>query len=91
MAEGVIERAAQAAREAENVRLGGILPPWEQSTDETREAWRGIARAVLDAIREPSDAMLDAACRADGLPRPNPAALIYWQAMIDAALGESDG
>lgn len=43
------------------------------------------ARAVLTAIREPSDAMLEAAQMAH---RPETTYRMAWQAMVDAAIEE---
>lgn len=63
---------------------------------EIQEYWRGHARAAIETMREPSDAMVDAGepvvynCYS---PEPgegldiNPA-LPIWIAMIDAALAE---
>lgn len=50
--------------------------------------YEATARAVLSALREPSQFMLDSAAReALSLPcRPN----VVWEEMIDAALAEHD-
>lgn len=83
-----LERAARAAREAENKRLGNILPPWEDSTDEMRDAWRGIALAVFETIREPSEAMKSAGWLSDLPFTPSIKVDVVWQAMIEAALSK---
>lgn len=61
---------------------------------EAQEYYRDQARAVLQAIREPSAEMVEAAGNQDlGLPRNDGfigpvAASIAWHSMIDAALSE---
>ena len=69
-----LERAARAAIEAEcgmrGIDLGS--PLWGKE----------IARAVLHAIREPSEAMIANAWDFDLSPQT------IWPRMIDAALGE---
>jgi hypothetical protein len=77
----MIERAARAAIECERNMRGIDIgsPLWGKN----------IASAVLDAIREPSEAMLEAARKAkfpvfrDGKDHST---LPRWQAMIDTAL-----
>lgn len=44
-----------------------------------------IAVAVLEAIREPSEAMLAAAPEIDGI-KSDAEALAFWESMLDAAL-----
>ncbi|MBN9504970.1 MAG: hypothetical protein J0I69_02995 [Altererythrobacter sp.] len=60
----------------------------ENATMEGKPLWQDYlpeARAVLEAIREPSDAMLEVdARRPDGSFYPED----HWRAMIDAALEE---
>lgn len=77
-----LERAARA--------LANLDEP-DKEIELADDAWRQYVpdvRALLQSIREPSEAMLDAACVVDDLPRPNPEAVLHWQAMIDAALEE---
>lgn len=80
-----LKRAAQAV-EAEFLAQGIIDLVVEDRVD-----LRALARAVLTAIREPSEAMLDRGM--DGAPdldcsfEPDHSRIV-WQAMIDAALGE---
>jgi hypothetical protein len=75
----MIERVARAICEAK------LWPgAWEKETEGNREEWRMLARAAIEAMREPTDAML--ACGEQwGLPS-DPMGLKRWQEMIDAAL-----
>ena len=85
----MLERAARAARQAEDNRLGGILGSWEGSTDEMREAWRGIVRAVLLTTREPSDDIKRTAWGHPGSDGDgNPMDTCIYQALIDEILAE---
>jgi uncharacterized Fe-S center protein len=47
-----------------------------------------LARAVLQAVRDPSEAMLEAGEQKDLAATDRASALTHWQAMIDAALAE---
>ena len=49
------------------------------------KAWR-LARAAIEAMREPSEKMVSAANRLN-----HPRDIEIWQAMIDMALAEGDG
>lgn len=76
-----LERAARALYQ----RLGTeIADPENLGEDERWPEFVDDARAVLQAIREPSDAMLDAAGKADPLECRSG----EWRAMIDAAMEE---
>lgn len=82
-----IERAARAIHNFRQSRGFGGLATWESEPHEIHTLHLDTARAVLEALREPSDFMLDAGgnyveTRLD--TREN------WQAMIDAALGECE-
>lgn len=89
-----LERAARAAQEADGayayesgnwMKEGGLV---------TDSHWKDIARAVLEAIREPSEGMKDEAAgrftvhehwqEADVVVSAD----VVWQAMIDVALKE---
>lgn len=83
----IIERAARAV--AEKLNADAMAMPGKRATD------ADVVRAVLQAIREPSEGMVEAAedtrepCESGGyysedLPSPD----IVWKAMIDAALEE---
>jgi hypothetical protein len=60
---------------------GHNLPPdfWNNIRPETREIYRAQARAIIKAMREPSEEMMEA-CYPDEDAKP------IWQDMIDAAL-----
>ncbi len=63
----------------------GISPPAE-TPGETAD---GIARKVLQAMREPTDFMIDAGERAaSSIGMNDPQAVVTYTAMIDAALSE---
>lgn len=97
MAESIIERAARTACEAAGYRWDGSdwAPGYPDQDD-----WRKAARAVLEAIREPSEGMKSAAydfditesfdTTADQTWRyvSDEDAGAIWQTMIDAALEE---
>lgn len=74
----MLERAARAAYTAY-----GFTSPWESdhpflaAGNDTKELFRSVARAVLMAVRVPSDAMSKAARTTEG-----------WEDMIDAILNE---
>lgn len=54
-----IEKLADAARQANCGRK--IIPPWELLDRWERQRWLDSARAVLQAMREPSDETIGAA------------------------------
>lgn len=68
----------------------------EDRNDEDRGAYLTAARAAIEAMREPTDAMLrsinaqvlvagtDSGCYSDHNPSPD----VAWETMIDAALKE---
>jgi hypothetical protein len=63
-------------READNFHLHGDA------------YWSSVVIAVLDAIREPSEAMVDAACKSTFNIVSHPA---IWRAMVDALKREVAG
>jgi hypothetical protein len=76
--ETVIERAARAAADAN-----------QEAYDEAPLLYQEIARAVLLAIREPSEGMVRAHNEAeDCFDDHRRQAMVDWQAMIDKALEE---
>jgi len=84
----IIERAARALWEADGSPTIAVMPSPNQ-TVAYRPDWPKYyekARAVLLAIREPSEAMRSAAIANNGIG-PHTATVV-WQAMIDAAMGE---
>ncbi len=88
--ESMIERVARA-RCAEQ----GINPdaPFRNLVGDKQrivnwQAWTGEARAAIEAMREPTDAMIDAGAVAEGDGNLEAQARNLWAAMIDAALKE---
>ena len=81
-----IERAAEAvyAKTAEFEQLG---VPWEQVEEYLKEQSRDFARAAIEAIREPTEAMSDQIifCELSSIRKGED----LWRAMIDAALSRS--
>lgn len=82
MADSIIERAALLACKAD-------FAARKVGHEAGSRHWSfSVVRAVLQAIREPSEAMLEIGANcASTTPLPTTAGLI-WQAMIEAALGE---
>lgn len=81
-----LERAARALAQSLHERHPGDCFPWEMMHDEEKANMLKDARAVLEAIREPSEGMQTAGygeCH-----HPNDIPEHIWQAMIDAALAE---
>lgn len=73
----IIDRIAQAICNA-----GKGQPAWDEATEYQRDFHRAEARAAIEAMREPTKAMLLAGHGAnlcDNAPE-------VWQAMIDEAL-----
>lgn len=86
MEETLIERASHAVIN-ELLRQDILITP--DSSDVAGEMdIAALARAVISAIREPSDKMLEAAAGIDVGGRVQSGGTEYWQAMIDAALTE---
>ena len=75
--QSIIERAARALLARQEPSL-----LWDDLVDFDQKAFKLEARDVLTAIREPSDAMVEAGVAAFTNVRD------IWQAMIDAALAE---
>ena len=80
----VRERGMKSEAEIESRR-----PPWERETAAMRKPYLDAARAVLTAIREPSEGMREAGefMEDDGTVRDPTWA---WQRMIDAMLAEGE-
>ncbi|MCR5876982.1 hypothetical protein [Phenylobacterium sp. J367] len=68
------------ARRIYEKRNGAGCTPWSRLPRSHQEPYLGDARAAIEAMREPTEAMLDASGR--GRLR----ARIDWEAFIDAAL-----
>ena len=81
----MIEKCAKAAADEMQRRYAeeqGLTPwLWEEENNQTyRDDWLAAARAALLAIREPDEAMMDAA---DSLESEE-----IWREMIDTILAE---
>ena len=81
MSETLINRAASAALNRYLAATPEEMLPTRASRD---LLWREIARAVIEAMREPTDHMIYEA--RGGIPDRDP--LDYWHEMIDTALNE---
>lgn len=82
----MLERLTRAAREAQDQRGAGYVA--------AEIDWEVSVRAVLEAMREPTPEMIEAARAADIGPAGSfeRGCVREWRAMIDAALdGERDG
>ena len=74
----MIERVARAMAKAASPL------PWEMGDEEWRNDFRTLARAAIEAMREPTPEMFIAARTPSvGTTRAE------WQAMIDAAIGKT--
>lgn len=74
----MVERVARAIARAEPLCL-----PWDEISEIQKTLFRTAARAAIEAMREPTEAMVDATF----VFANEPAAAVY-NAMIDAALSE---
>lgn len=81
----MVERVARSIyeRARPSADFGVDMASWESAAPSTRSDLRELARTVIAAMREPSQAMVDAGVEAvsDGI-------CDAWYAMIDAALEE---
>jgi hypothetical protein len=75
----MIERVARAMAKAASPL------PWEMGDEEWRNDFRTKARAAIEAMREPDEAMLDAGVN---FRERNARTEQIWQAMVDEALKE---
>lgn len=96
----MVERVARAMWEwqrsncfiAGTIPVADLWPAWESAKEDSRESELGRARAAIEAMRAPTEAMGEAG---DGVPsgpgfcdEPGDPPSVYgiWQAMIDEAL-----
>jgi hypothetical protein len=91
--DGMVERVAEKLWRAESLRASDRdrSIPWSEAPDDIRSGWRFMARAAIEAMREPTEAMIRAAFTApDAHMASDPKDLqrIEWRAMINAALAE---
>jgi hypothetical protein len=97
MADDMIERAAKVAYQTWQKAQGfGAFPPWPDIPPMTKALYISVQRAAIEAMREPTEAMIDAGERVSArvgaidchtqidLPA-SPAEV--WCAMIDAVIG----
>lgn len=91
--EDMVERAAMAIfRHCAAERAGSLEPDWDDMEEPRRDYWREFARTALEAMREPTEAMVRAANRIN--PCQSAEGQCYseasiYRAMIDAALSPS--
>jgi len=70
---------------------------WDAISEDQRERWRSGARLAMEALSNPTDAMIAGGVARDPLACDVPddeVKMIYtriWQGMIDAALTPADG
>jgi len=93
MPDTMIERVARAIYETVPQRMIGVatpqpIVPFEQADDATIERCIAQARAVLAAMREPTEAMVKAGALNQSPPGYRMNAQFAWEGMIDAALAE---
>lgn len=96
----MVERMAIAGHAAFQAAIGPSFGDWFQpetwaTVDEhVKSYYRAAARANLEILREPTEAMLIAGlipCRDDRYSLADAEAVKVWPRMIDAALSPSDG
>jgi hypothetical protein len=85
----MVEKVAQAILNA-SVQSAGRSVLWTDDdtswpAERIREEARACARAAIAAMREPTEAMVDAGWNAS----QGQGCFLEWQAMVDAALAES--
>jgi len=79
----MVERVARAMFEDDQFDYEPKMPTWEETG--VREEYRRKARIAIEAMREPTEAMIDR-----GLAWPNSFVKTgVWLAMIDAALTDA--
>lgn len=86
----MVERVAKAIFDRGSV----LQKPWEEADDGHREFYRSLARAAIEAMREPTEAMVDVVAPSLFLPgvttpkSERRTASSIFTGMIDAALKE---
>ena len=89
----MIEKVAKALYEHQASLSNFSSPSWDEAPTFSpffREHWTAVARAAINAMREPSQEMLDAGWNAawpEGSKFTRPP-LYVWEDMISAALDE---
>lgn len=84
------ERSAKADRIIAAARGQPVGQPSIEPYEECADAFRADARAAIEAMREPTEAMVAAAwvkrSSLDEAPTPGATFALMWRAMIDASL-----
>lgn len=81
----MVERVAMAMTSL--AVAGGYKTRWEVMDDEGREAARALARAAIDAMREPTDEMVNAAYSGSDFQAASESDIRSgWRSMINEAL-----
>lgn len=94
VSDDMVERIAEALWQSESLRASDRLrrTVWDDLLEQDRAKWRGLARAAIAAMRQPTDAMEKSGNRAltdNGLSDvESDDATVAWETMIDAALSE---
>lgn len=83
MTDSMIERMARAMRELDRSKAPANWNRWESAKPEHRQRYLERARAALEAMKEPTDAML----AASGQYNKDRMAEV-WRAMISKAMEE---
>lgn len=86
----MVERAAKASYEYVRITGAAALtkyPAWEELSEDQRNLYLNAQRAAIQAMREPTEGMLNIGHPVDRDPAVNMGAKLYiYQAMIDEAL-----
>lgn len=82
----MIERVAAAIYAVQPHLNTGKPVPWLELIGPLREKSIELARAAIEAMREPTEEMMDAGESADPTPERDTNAIRVWGRMIDAAL-----
>ena len=80
----MLERVARAMSAVSEARAPGMLP-YDDSPQYIRDQWMELARAAVEAMREPTEAVEDAGW-SEALDDSHP--VVIYQAMLDAILNE---
>lgn len=86
----MIERVARVIHENHAFDSIGEHTPWDEVNDvfsHAQDDYRKVARAAIEAMREPTQEMKDVGLRDPGSGGPDPGyETEVWQAMLDEAL-----
>lgn len=87
MTDDIIERVARAICNADMKGYGGCFYP--ECRDNCLPQQIPLARAAIEAMREPTDEMVAVGCAA-AYPATDDEAIACWQHMIDEALSTKE-